>query len=638
MNAFSEGALLQDRYELRRSLGRGGMGQVYLASDRRLANRPVAIKALSMTQLAAADRGWRLNAFRQEASLLASLDHPGLTDVSDFFVEGDTAFLVMDYVPGRTLSDYLAGRPNRRLQVEEAIGIAEQICEVLAYLHGRRPPIIFRDLKPDNIMVLPDGQVKLIDFGIARYFRSGQTQDTQQLGTLGYAAPEQYSGQTDARSDIYSLGVVLHQMVTGFDAGQLPAGRRPPPLGQFLDATSDLDAVISIATQLEPDERFQSAAAMRQALTASGAARQVDSRRFLLPAAGFILLLAAIGISYVVARNNTENTPDGTETPALATMLGEVGSPTSEPSIVTATTAATATVGPTASPSSTPGPTPSPTTTEEPTIPPLAGEGVVQVTSGDGQEYVAVYSPDQERLVFSANPIDRWQIYGQPSGGGAPRNLTVNEADNYHPHFSPDGRLIVYASNESGDWEIYSMATDGSSRQQLTSRPGLDQYPSFSADGQWIVYMSERNGTLGVYAMSADGSDDQPVVDSQADETFPTFSPDGRFVTFQSDQAGGQDIYLVAWPDGVPVRLTTHPARDATPVFSPDGQWIAFESDRDGDYEVYAIRPDGSNLRNLTDHPARDQVPSFTPDGKWIVFSSDRGGEVDVYRQAISGE
>src|SRR6266704_2200175 len=160
--------------------------------------------------------------FKREALLLAGLTHPNLPSIYDHFSEAGRWYLVMDFIEGETLEERLNKEPEGRLSVEEAQRIGIQLCTVLGYLHGRQPPIIFRDLKPANIMMTPDGHLYLIDFGIARHFKPGQAKDTIAFGSPGYAAPEQYGkAQTTARSDIYSLGANLHQLLTGIDLHKL---------------------------------------------------------------------------------------------------------------------------------------------------------------------------------------------------------------------------------------------------------------------------------------------------------------------------------------------------------------------------------------------------------------------------------
>ncbi len=264
------GTLLQNRYRILQQIGGGGMGTVYLAEDTRLPRRRCAVKEMSPANVPQQDLAWAMLAFQQEAQMLACLRHPGLTTVTDFFSEGNNWYLVMEYVEGETLENRLERASGLRLPVQETLNIMHQLCDVLEYLHNQIPPVIFRDLKPGNVMLTPRGEVKLIDFGIARFFKPSQTRDTVNLGTPGYAAPEQYGGlwQSDPRSDVYSLGVLLHQMLTGFDPTTLPM-QLPPARALNPSLPPSVEAVIQQATQTPAHLRFQSVRDFRRALFAS---------------------------------------------------------------------------------------------------------------------------------------------------------------------------------------------------------------------------------------------------------------------------------------------------------------------------------------------------------------------------------
>jgi serine/threonine protein kinase len=258
--------VLQNRYRILAKIGGGGMGTVFQAEDMRLPGHLCAIKAFSPANLPQEDRTWAMTYFRQEAQILANLNHQGLARVSNFFNEGEMWFLVMDWVDGDTLSDRLRDAGGS-LSTQESIAIMDQLCDVLAYLHKQQPPVIFRDLKPSNVMINRQGQVKLIDFGTARFFKPEQSRDTINLGTPGYAAPEQYggAGQSDARADIYSMGVVLHEMLTGYNPTVTPF--RLPPISTLIPiASPQLERVIQRATSLEVADRFQTVSDLKHAL------------------------------------------------------------------------------------------------------------------------------------------------------------------------------------------------------------------------------------------------------------------------------------------------------------------------------------------------------------------------------------
>lgn len=199
--------------------------------------------------------------------MLALLNHPNLPQVTDYFTERGKHYIVMEFVEGETLEDYL-DRRGPPVSEAEARGWAAQLCDVLGYLHRQQPPVIFRDLKPANVMLTPDGQLKLIDFGIARFYKPGKQKDTLMMGTPGFAPPEQYGrGQTDARSDLFSLGVTLHVLLTDYDVEQSPWSY-PPVRTLNAGVSPALERIIAKATAMNVAERYQSAAEMRAALDA----------------------------------------------------------------------------------------------------------------------------------------------------------------------------------------------------------------------------------------------------------------------------------------------------------------------------------------------------------------------------------
>ena len=215
--------LFQERYFIMSKVGAGGFGSVYKATDRQSGDRLVAIKEVRLLGLHPQAMIEATSAFQREVSVLSHLDHPQLPRLYEHFQTPGHWYLVMDFIAGETLEEYQSKAPNRRLLLSEVLNIGIQLCTVLHYLHSQQPAIVFRDLKPANIMRTSTGQLYLIDFGIARYFKPGQAKDTVALGSLGYAAPEQYGkAQTTPRADIYSLGAVLHQLLTTRDPSEAP--------------------------------------------------------------------------------------------------------------------------------------------------------------------------------------------------------------------------------------------------------------------------------------------------------------------------------------------------------------------------------------------------------------------------------
>lgn len=265
-------SVLRNRYRILEKRAQGGMAAVYRAADMHLAGKMWAVKEMSNAVITnPLDRQRAVAAFQQEAQMLASLSHANLPKVTDYFSEHGREYLVMEYIDGQTLDEMLIACGNRPFNEEQVLGWAFQLCDVLEYLHHQG--IIFRDLKPSNIMIDRNGLVRLIDFGIARIFKMGKASDTTAFGTPGYAPPELYSGsQSDVRSDIYSLGATLHTLLTGFDPNQAPF--QLPPIRQFNPAMSqETERAVSTALAYKADQRWPNIGAMRSALAASPAAK-----------------------------------------------------------------------------------------------------------------------------------------------------------------------------------------------------------------------------------------------------------------------------------------------------------------------------------------------------------------------------
>lgn len=256
------GSLVDGKYKVLNVVGKGGMSVVYLVMNER-ANKQWAIKEVRK------DGIQDFEVVKQnlivETDMLKNLNHPNLPSIIDVIDTKDSFLIVMDYIEGKALDKVLTefgAQPQ-----EYVIEWAKQLCDVLGYLHSRKPPIIYRDMKPANVMLKPDGNVTLIDFGTAREFKASKVEDTTCLGTRGYAAPEQYGGhgQTDRRTDIYCLGATLYHLVTGHNPSQPPYEMYPirhwnPNL------SSGLEAIILKCTKPNPADRYQNCQELRYAL------------------------------------------------------------------------------------------------------------------------------------------------------------------------------------------------------------------------------------------------------------------------------------------------------------------------------------------------------------------------------------
>lgn len=248
------GSVIDGKYEILKQIGKGGMSFVYLSMDKRL-NKQWAIKEIRKRGNGKNDE-IVINSLLAEAKMMKMLDHPALPRIVDIIDDGETIYIVMDYIEGESLDKILL---EYGPQPEELVlDWAKQLCDVLGYLHSKK--IIYRDMKPANVMLKPEGNLKVIDFGIAREYKEQNTADTTVLGTKGYASPEHYGArQTDARSDIFTLGMTLHHLLTGVDP------RSPDymyaSVRQWNPQLSDgIEAIIDKCTAISPEDRYQSCA------------------------------------------------------------------------------------------------------------------------------------------------------------------------------------------------------------------------------------------------------------------------------------------------------------------------------------------------------------------------------------------
>ncbi len=267
-SGLQPGATLQNRYLIQGILGVGGMGSVYRARDMRFPNvtKLVAVKEILNLAPDPTVREMIVKTFEREANILATLNHPAIPQIYDYFTQGDRSFLVQEYIEGRDLEAYLGETPGM-LADEPVADWALQLCDVLTYLHAHQPdPIVFRDMKPSNVMLDQHRRIRLIDFGIARAFAAGQK--GTMIGTEGYSPPEQYRGDASPAGDIYALGATLHHLLTKQDPRlEPPFSFAERPIRKINPAVSaELDAIISTALSYNPTERFPTAQAMRDAL------------------------------------------------------------------------------------------------------------------------------------------------------------------------------------------------------------------------------------------------------------------------------------------------------------------------------------------------------------------------------------
>ena len=630
------GQTLASRYHIASEVGRGGMGVVYKARDTER-NIDVAIKTIPPEL---AHHPEFLRRFQQEARALMRLHHPHVVGLIDLFEEKGSHYMVLEYVDGPSLSQLLARGP---LPPERAREIASQVCDALTHAHEHN--IVHRDIKPSNILLTKEGQVKVTDFGIARVLDATLgTLTGKVFGTARYASPEQVKGlKVDARSDLYSLGVVLYEMLTGRppflgsddDVMDQHVRTKPvPPRDWRAEIPAGLEAIVLRCLEKDRESRYQTAQELADALrghavsekaqvTAQvGAAKGVRVPIWALALIPLLLVLALGLLGSVLWPRLGGAEPAPTFSAGLG--LEQVASPTAVTPLATEPTASEtvpAEAGLSDRPSSASGPpdTPlPPTDTAAPPTPTPTGAGhIAFISERDGTR----------------------EIYGMKADGSDVMRLTHGGAIGWSVSWSPDGTSIAFVSRREGNDEIYKMGADGSGVTRLTFDEGSEWCSTWSPDGNWIAFVSDRDGNNEIYKMRADGSEVIRLTFNEGFEWCPTWSPDGNWIAFESDRGRSCALYKMKADGSEVTCLTPGRVQEAYPSWSPDGKWIAFRSNREGNMEIYKMRADGSEVTRLTSNELYIGVQSWSPDGNWIVFESDRspGRDLDIYKIRADG-
>lgn len=637
------------------------MGAVYLAYDQTLQIK-VAVKE-NLNVNPESERQ-----FKREASLLASLRHPNLPRVTDHFILEGRQYLVMDYIEGEDLHALSKRQPPT---VKDVLPWAVAVSDALSYLHSRRPPVIHRDIKPSNIKVTPDGNVVLVDFGLAKVFDQKQTTTGARGLTPGYSPPEQYgSGRTDARSDQYALAATIYALLTSqspTDSIERMLGNETLVPAKKLNPAvpGHIDQALSTALSINKHERFDDMDQFREALQGTAPPRTImkpektlvgpqarpASRNwiwYLLGAGGlFGLLLVGGGLAWAF----------GGGLPTIAGPASPTASATPEPSSTPPPTN-------TSLPSQTPAPT------ETPTPLPTATPVIVGDLRGGGGRIAFVSDRDDGRTL---------QLWIMDPDGSAPRQLTFGPGNKAQPEWSPDGTQLLFVApggtDEFGNdlgLDLWVINHDGSGIKNVTHNPGDDGDPTWSPDGSRIAFTSDRiNDLQQVFVMDAaclaqdEGAcwEVRPTNLSAgyAVESDAAWSPDGGTIAVSASINGapgriflrgtspgeptrfdrsdriigaedlawspGSDMLVFTWVQptmnelylvrldnpGNPIRLTNS-LGNRHPSFSPDGQWIVFTSTRDQNPEIYIMTANGSNQTNLSQSPgSRDLEPNWQP-------------------------
>lgn len=680
------GTLLNNRYRIVSILGQGGMGAVYRASDEHLLI-PVAVKEnLFLTE----EYGRQ---FRREAHILAGLRHNNLPHVTDYFaMENQGQYLVMDFIEGEDLRqrmERMGALPER-----EAILIGICICDALTYLHTRIPPIVHRDIKPGNIKVTADGQAVLVDFGLAKILQSGQATSTgARAMTPGYSPPEQYgTARTDARSDIYSLGATLYAALTSIipedglarmtgKALLTPIRELAPKLNRKLADT------IEKALEVEPENRFQSAEDLKDALIESGelssyyqerpaispppeesiedesngeANRLVIStpirksqpkkrKKKVQPGwvlAPFLILLTAVLISIVWFRDDLSNSvlaylgsePASTYQPQetaarLTNIPAEAATdPTQTTTIFLATSTSTLT------------PSVETTNTSVPVISETLAPTPTPFGGGAGQ------------IAFASDRTGVMQIWmvNADALNPSPRQITNLQAGACQPTWSPEGNRLAFTSPCLGKQDTYpgsgiyiiDLNNPKEQTKVIASLEG-DYDPAWSPDGKRIAFTSLRNQIPAIYMVNLDDLSIQKLSPTSRPDKQPSWSPSGTQIAFVRQFLSSQ-IWIMSDNGQFQNQFSASGSfNDLWPSWSIDGQvifysqsnsekfnpWLVYRryEDRDTTIETrIPITPTGSKGPFIQVRPS--------PDGSLLAYESwPDGNNHDIFIMNANG-
>jgi len=587
-----------ESYRIEKLLGAGGMGEVYLARDTKL-DRLVALKVLPWHFVADAER---LGRFRREARALSSLNHPNLVTIYEVGEADGLHFIAMELVEGRTLSLL-----RDKLSMKELLAIVAQVAEALGAAH--QSGIIHRDVKPDNVMVRPDGYAKVLDFGLVKLAEVEPTPGTANtqlgvaMGTLAYMSPEQASGEpVDHRTDIWSLGVVLYELATGrkpFSTETRQATINAILSAQPTPATTvdpnlppDLDRILSKALDKDRELRYQTASDFRTDIrrllrqldssptvsdagsSALAAVQQFLRRRWLWPAViGVVLIVSAsVAAWWFLLR-------------AKAVM------------------------------------------------PDWSRAARVQLTNQHGTEFFPTLSPDGRSFVYASNENGNFDLFEERVGGKNPKPLTPNTpSDETQPVFSPNGEWIAFRSTRDPAG-VYVIKAGGENVRLVIADC---HHPSWSPDGKEIVCSSAgrvaptTRNTLPsrLWIANVETGDKRLLCENDAMQ--PSWSPNGDRIAFwfMHPASGRSDVATVSRNGGPVEVITADESTDWNPVWSPDGKFLYFASDRSGDMSFWRLAID-----QKTGKTDGDAEAVFTPSTFNSHLSFSRNGKRMIYVQ-----
>lgn len=650
----THGVILSERYLLQDELGAGGMSVVYKAVDLRTGAH-VAVKIPHAFLLRDQNQVQRL---KREAKIAAALQSSRIARVTDVGEHDGTPYFVMEYVPGETLVDRL----NREgaLPPLEALHIALEIARAIEVAHAGG--VVHRDLKPHNVRITPDGDVKVIDFGIARLEgSSGLTNASLYIGTPEYASPERAQGDSDTRSDIYSIGVMLYEMLRGrlpfkgttpWSVIQMHVVEPPPPLPETLPESAR--AIVSRCLEKRPENRYQTPGELVRALQA--AVRELEFGVSATQAGAALPAPETVPMATNSARSAApQDSRIDLAPPPQPSDASPLLPPTTRAEArrrrgwllpATAGVAVLAAVALTAvlllnrrgdGGSIADGETAAGATAVSPAVA-VAGLPVLQPRDGariSGPVTVQLDAPGLNlKAPAESDPVGLHIHYfldidpatvlapGAPIPTGAANIIHTPSASHTFLDLAP-GPHTVWAVLTGNDHVPLTPLVQGVVSFVSVPDPLLNARPGSAAP---IVYQGLVDGKWRIFAMDGTGANRRRLTGGNANDFNPAFSPDGARIAFQSDRDGSQHIYTMNLDGSDIRRITSGASNNRSPSWSADGKELAFQSDRDGRDHLWIAPVAGGEPRQITRGAQNDGSPSFSLDGSRIAFHSDQGG------------
>jgi serine/threonine protein kinase len=641
---LERGTLLNNRYRIVEVLGQGGMGSVYRAVDENLGVE-VAVKDNLFTTEEYARQ------FRREASILASMRHPNLPRVTDHFViTGQGQYLVMDYIEGEDLRQ----RMERVGQVpeEEVIVIGAAVCDALNYLGSLVPPVIHRDIKPGNIKITPQGNIFLVDFGLAKTLEGTQATTTgARAMTPGYSPPEQYgTARTDQRSDIYSLGATLYAALTGaIPEDALARAMDQTELTTIRKHNSRVNrriaSVIEKALEVRPDDRYRTAAEFKQGLlNASSNSRRINGEYVVTPPP--LEDKALLSDSALIQKFEVVEAESNEELPLFAPVSAPINGAQKRPSrprkrsfrkfrlvalILIALGAAFLLYR------YDPGLPNRAITIYAPLfsryLPALAQPATTQtantVTAATATSTLnpSPTLPSTSSAQETVEPTSLPVIISTATSTETP--LPTNTPTLQPTPFGGGTGQIAFVSDISGIDQIYLINADGTGRVQITNNPEGACQPDWSPDGTRLVFISpctDNNDyypNAAMYTIKVDGTGMAPLPTVVGGDYDPEWSPDGTQIAFTSlRNSGHPQVFVLNLADNSVVTLSEKFVIDSQPSWSPDGRSIIFVTSRGNISELWVMDSNGKNRRQFSKNLAQLNLnPSFSPDGQTVLFT-----------------